>query len=466
MNQKRVLVLILLGLILTLLFSYIGSDKGFSYFFLGAAGLILLGLIFQRPYLGIVFMLCTLPVLIYAKLPAGLSAFTSLTSLFGLAGVVFYILRNRNFLAESRTSDRSIYVIAGLLFMVIIVGEATKPISTGITYTFTYIQLLILIWLSEQLFKTRQTIENAMKWFISANIMAVVISLNQFNAGVTYGDINRLSGLEGNANEFAIYLSVAIIMLVYFIMVANKSITRLLLLLLAMGMIVPIILSGSRGAVLFLIPVITLQLLQIRKNRIIIGIFVIMALLVAVVIITPFLPGEYIQRITNIPQDILYGSDTVGLRYGLWQYGLELWSRAPILGIGSGLFAIYSINSPVLHGTRFLPLHNTYLTQLVENGIIGLLFFLLLIVRSGINYSGVIPAAGNDLRLKGLAITWQAVMLLILFNGLKGDWNTSKLLWFCFAISMVVMSVQNKHVNNDVTPEPGNTLVITPYRIK
>lgn len=435
----------------------------FSFLFIGVAGLLLGGFIFWKPYLGLAFMLCTLPVLIYSKLPAGLSKFTSITALFGLAALVFYIIRNKNFLERSRTSDKSIYLIAFLLFMLILVGILSTLVSTGVNYIFTYIQLIILMWLCEQLFTTPQKVENLMKWFVGANLVAASWGLLNFDVGATTYDINRLAGLQGNANEFAVYLSIAILMLIYFIMRPNKIQNKILLLLFTISLLVLIILSGSRGAILFLIPVISLQFVQFRRRNLFSASFIFIAIIGFVTIIVPYLPSEYIQRIVDIPEVILNSQDTVGLRFGLWNLGLELWAQKPIFGVGSGMFHQYSSNYPIFHG---LPIFNTYLTYLVENGIIGLSLFLLLICRAVRNFIRVIRSADNSSPLKGLAITWQAIMLVILLNGIKGDWNTNKLLWISFAFSMILLSLQKETVDGEVFSEKINPSFNRAYQIK
>jgi O-antigen ligase len=463
MNQLQKSVLIGLGILLILASSYYAvSRAAFLHIFLGAAGLILLGIIFSQLYLGIVFMLCMLPLGVYAVLPANLKDFTSLTSLFGLAALLFFILRNKRFLAGSRIMDKLLYLLAVCLFVTVIVGELLKPVSTGISYPFTYFQLVFMVWLCEQLFTKREQIEALMKFFIAANILAIVTSLPNFDLVTSSDDFSRLSGLQGNSNEFAVYLSVAIVMIVYFFMTGSKKGIRIFLALAATILVIPLILSGSRGAVLFVGPVIALQLWRFRRNNFVFALFFLTTIIMAIGLIGPYLPEAYIQRIVDIPQDILYRRDTVGLRYGLWQYGLELWSQKPIWGIGSGMFVYFSINSPILHGLKRLPLHNMYLTQLVENGIVGLIFFLLLIVKSAWNYSCAIRSAGRDSPVGTLAITWQSILLLFLLNGAKGDWNANKLLWGCFALSLAIVAIQGDSVKLTDALESGSVLSTSP----
>jgi O-antigen ligase len=317
------------------------------------------------------------------------------------------------------------------------IGEIYKPVSTGITYPFTYLQLFLLIWLSEQLFDDRRNIEHLMIIFIISNISAVLISLLDYNLVTQSGQINQLAGLAGNSNEFGIYLSFSILMVVYFVGQVTKKFVQVLLILAAIGLGISLLLSGSRGSILFLIPVLLLQLLRLYNKRIFLILFIIATMVFAIIFVQPYIPAGFFQRMINIPAGILSGSDTIGERYSLWQYGLVLWAKNPILGIGSGMFQYYSIDSSLLHGTKTLMAHNAYITYLTENGIIGLLLFLLISIYSFINYEHAIRINGKDFHNKALAVTWEAIMLCILLNTIKGNWGDNKILWFCFGISMI-----------------------------
>jgi O-antigen ligase len=436
MKNKWKWIVIGLGLTLACAFGYLGRSERASFvIILIAASLILLGIIFREPYMGIVFMLCSLQFQLFTFLSSNLSNFTSLTSLFGVGALVFYVAKAQNSLIQSESYDKRIYAATALLLLVIILGNMFNPINITISYAFTYLQLLIFIWLSARLFKTRQNLEKLMKLFVYTDIITLIISLQNYNLIPETDIINRLSGLEGNANLFGIYQSISILMLFYFVMKPGKIIIRLFLIIIAVGLIISLVLSGSRGAILFLAPAFALQLWRNQKNNFFIIMLILSIILVFAANIGTYLPMEFVQRITNIPTDILYGTDTIGLRYGLWKYAIELWLQKPILGIGSGMFVLFSINSQVLHGIRVLPAHNMYITYLTENGIVGLLLFLFIVIKSGINYDKVIRKNEKNSSLGKLAITWEAIMLCLLLNGTKADMNYNKLLWFCFAIS-------------------------------
>jgi O-antigen ligase len=428
---------------------------------LATVGVVILILIFRQPYLGIAFMLGSLPLQNYMILPGSLRNFTSLTSILGYAALIFLVVKNPDSLFRSRLNEKHLYIYAALLLLVIILGDITKPISTGFSYPLKYLQLLILMWLGEKLFNTVQSFEWLMKLFIIMNVFAVLIALPNYDISTSLGQIDRLAGSAGNANEFGIYLCISELMVVYFIDIVTNKGMKALLIVFACGLIIPIILSGSRGAILFLVPVIAFQLWRLFRSRSFLVVLILACAIIFLMEIPSFVPAGYIQRIINIPKDIINQSDySFVLRNILWQYGLELWKTQPILGIGSGMFQYYSINLPILEGVSSMA-HNAYITYLTENGIIGLLLFVLINIRSLVNYERTIRTQGAGFRLMAMAITWESILLYILLNNLKGNWGDDKILWLCFGFSVacrllvsndaIVQEQQHKEVIVNVT---------------
>lgn len=414
-------------------------DNTFLVIIIILFSIIIFSSIAWKPFLGIVFMLCTLPLQVYTQLP-GIN-FSSTTAIFGLSAFLSFILRQpiirRKFIHSTSVQPSKhwnwLYFGIVLFYLIILIGELFKPISTGFDYVFTYFQLLILVWLVPQLFTSLNEIEALMKFYIGANIIGVLISLNSYSAD----SLNRLAGLQGNANEFALYLSIAILMLIYFFVTYPKKIISALLI----GILIfPLLFSGSRGAVLFLIPAILLQLWLMRRKKYLLIIFILSGIAILLGTTLIVLPDSFIERILNIPQDIIFGNETVGLRYTIWRYGLELWKEKPVFGIGTGLFVFYSRNIVGLSRPTGIVLHNMYLTHLTENGIVGLSIFLYILIESSFNFiKGIRQSVVGSIQ-RNISTTWFSILIYISLNGIKGNYQLNKMMWFCFAISITFLT--------------------------
>jgi len=424
---------------------FIFSEGIYRSVVLGLLGIVTLVIILKYPYSGIGFMLASLPFGLFTSLPGNLRDFTSLTSFFGAITLGAYLLQNKVRYENGKLRDYVILISFFLFFVLLMIGEFIKPVSTGFTYPFTYFQIAILLVLSIRLFNNPQKIERVMFLFVAANLLAIIVSLQDFEFYSNWGYINRLSGSQGNANEFALYLSVSVVILIYWAVRTKKRSYRFLAVILIIISLIPIILSGSRGAILFLIPVFFLQVYRISNHKLISLVLLLIVGLALFGILQTYFPIDYLNRVYGIPKNIIELSDTIGFRYEIWKYGLGLWSQKPVFGFGSGMFQHYSIYSPVLHGIKRVPAHSIYVTLLVENGILGLSLFLLIVGKTITNFERAIL---RNKSVKQLAITWESILMIILLNGTKLDLATNKLLWFCIAISIVVSQIPKEKFEN------------------
>ncbi|MDA3898378.1 MAG: O-antigen ligase family protein [Desulfobacteraceae bacterium] len=93
----------------------------------------------------------------------------------------------------------------------------------------------------------------------------------------------------------------------------------------------------------------------------------------------PYLP--YLQQLRYGEPQIGHtpGSDLEGTgfeqRIKIWKTAISLWRHNPIIGIGPGVFRLKNTMSSDLN------VHNVFLQMLTEGGIVGLIFFLVLIGR-------------------------------------------------------------------------------------
>lgn len=120
-----------------------------------------------------------------------------------------------------------------------------------------------------------------------------------------------------------------------------------------------LLLTGSRGAWVTLLAIVLLSglMLRGRVRALVLGTVV---LLVA----APFvLPGQVMERMSSIPDELRYGS--LSDRTELWQRGSAVVMEHPLNGIGVG----------AAEGMMSIAAHNTPLELTMESGAIGLLLF-------------------------------------------------------------------------------------------
>jgi O-antigen ligase len=146
---------------------------------------------------------------------------------------------------------------------------------------------------------------------------------------------------------------------------------------------------------------------------------VIAAMVVAAAV---YVPETTWARLGTTREEIESG--TLNERTTIWKAGLELFPRYPVGGVGAGAFP--TAVKPFL-GSKKGP-HNTFLSVLIEQGVIGLALFSLMFLSV---YFHARSAPPEDRR-------FVLVLLLTLFVGLTPrTYEFKKLTWLMFSLLLV-----------------------------
>ena len=409
--------------------------------------------VLMKPILGLALTFASLPLYIFTGFQG--VTFTSVAGLLGGITLVSYLVHFlpgvssiKKTSKEELTTNKAIYAFSVLFFIEVFLWDLFVPIRVDRFYSLTVIQLLILVWLSNQIIQEQKQLETLMKIFILVNVIVLAFYLPNFDYFSPDASLDRIAGFAGNANEFSVYLGISILFLLYFFEKSRKTLTKTFLLLLVLFIFIPIFMSGSRGGLLFLVIALGYQIIRTRKP----SLLLITILFLLIIINSSLVPRVYIERMLNIPSDIMTQSDTIGTRFNLWRHALNLWQTSPFIGIGTGMFLIRSTEGTVYTGTKMLVAHNSYVSTLVENGLIGLILFGAVNFLSFLNFEKAIRLTkSTNPQLHKLAITWQSVLLIYMLNGVKGNYQFGKILWLAIGVSMVMLNFSCQAIKKDTT---------------
>ena len=138
-----------------------------------------------------------------------------------------------------------------------------------------------------------------------------------------------------------------------------------------------------------------------------------------------FAPEPTRERLATIPAELVQGQ--LHNRTQIWKAGLRVLKQHPILGVGAGSYpeAVRpQLGVPGLPGHRYVA-HNTFLSVLVEEGVVGFIFFGLLLGVLAV-YIWMMPSLERAL--------W-AVMLTVWAAGVSTlTWEQRKPTWLLFAL--------------------------------
>jgi putative inorganic carbon (hco3(-)) transporter len=196
---------------------------------------------------------------------------------------------------------------------------------------------------------------------------------------------DRVSAVYNSANSLALFLGPVIMFLVALFM-SEKRKRKLLYALLFFFFTLIMIWTKSRGgliAELFALIVFVYAILG-EHLKILRKLWFIVPLLITLTV--SFFLLQTLQSYQQLPptQAPYEGSDTLEIRYYLWAGTINLLKDHPVFGAGlDGFKTLYSQNYKLpQYPEDFQYPHNIFLTFWAEMGILGLLAFLILMVRS------------------------------------------------------------------------------------
>jgi O-antigen ligase len=295
---------------------------------------------------------------------------------------------------------------------------------------FTYLQLLAMVWLIWELSSRAQQQIRLMQAYVFGTFVSGIDTVYRFLSHQESA-YQRYAGAGLDANDLGLIMALSI-PLSYYLLIESKGklawVYRLQLILAG----TTILLTASRGATLaILVALAIVPLTQARltgRQRIAllltVSFFVCGALL--------FVPATSWERLSTTPGEFAQG--TLTGRTIIWKAGWEIFRAHPFLGIGANAFRLIvsRVLAEPIRPDEYgrppgPPAHNTFLSVLVEQGVIGFVLFCALL--------GVLA-----LSLRALPPFPQKLWIVCLGVWIVGvsslTWEIRKPTWFFFGLLM------------------------------
>jgi O-antigen ligase len=248
----------------------------------------------------------------------------------------------------------------------------------------TYLQSLVAVWLIWELAVPETRVLGLYQSYVFGTLICSIRTLGNFMMGRTAAQVYAAKGqtiwnearytISGlNENDLGLMLALSLPMTFYLLARRKRPLIALLLWLQLITCITCILLTGSRGALLatctslVMFPLIMSGLPRWQRIASIIAFMVVLAGGAYLV------PEETWRRLLLLTTEVSEG--TLTHRTVIWAAGLEAFRNHAFLGVGAGAYA------PVVLRVVDIPYvaHNTFLSVLVELGVVGaLLLFMLL----------------------------------------------------------------------------------------
>jgi O-antigen ligase len=295
---------------------------------------------------------------------------------------------------------------------------------------FSYIQLLTMVWLIWELAPRMSEQMRLMQAYLLGTFVSGIDTVYRFLSHQESA-YQRYAGARLDANDLGLIMALSI-PVSYYMLIQNKGpmawVYRLQLALAS----TTILLTASRGATLASLVALTIVPLSHARltGRQRIALLLTVSLFGCGAVL--FVPSSSWERLSTMPTELAQG--TLTGRTVIWTGGWELFRAHPFLGVGSNAFRL--IVSRVLAepirpdelGRPPAPApHNTFLSVLVEQGMIGFTLFCALL--------GVLA-----LSLRALPPFPQKLWIVCLGVWVVGvsslTWEMRKPTWFFFGLLM------------------------------
>ena len=419
-------------------------------------------IILAQPYLGLVFTLAAQPVLLLLpKIPL----LSSFVLVIGVITIVAFAFNMKSGFLSPIFRISSTHILGLLLiFWIVLSHPQAALIGRDRNWLFTFIQIWVLLLLAGILLNTPRRHQVLMWAFSISTLISAVIAIQQGGFLEEIDITLRATGLAQGANTAARYFVICFVFLFYLITISKSPFVRLFA---SAGLVVTflgVFYTVSRtGMILLAVALVMIFYLNSKfKYRLHITYISTIALLVLMVFSSSIFPF-----VLGIVPSISHGTDTMGLRYALWDAAWQMWQDHPLSGVGIGMFPgqlrFYPNPKYLGYFQKGLVAHNMYLSMLAETGIIGFGLFITLLINSFQNFwrAGSI----EDPAIKSLVNIWLTIFVVILLGGMTKTDQVDKMLWLTMGISVYFRNLSSmktrKILEESIINTPGTLTKIT-----
>ncbi len=321
------------------------------------------------------------------------------------------------------------HIVMGLFVLLAVLSYLWSLYPEGtLVQAFSYVQLFAMVWLIWELAPRVREQMRLMQAYVLGTFVSGIDTLYLFFSHQE-SVYQRYAGARLDANDLGLIMALSIPMS-YYLLIENKGwiawVYRVHLILAG----TTILLTASRGATLAtLVALAIVPLTQARlTGRQRIALLLTVSLLVYGVLL--FVPSSSWERLSTLPTEFTQG--TLTGRTIIWRAGWEIFRSHPFLGIGANAFRV--IVSRVLAEPIRLderdpapPAHNTFLSILVEQGVVGFAVFCALLGVLALSLRAL-PHFQQKLWIVSLAVWLVGVSSL--------TWEMRKPTWFFFGLLM------------------------------
>ncbi len=366
----------------------------------------------------------------------------SIPRLVGLAASAVGVLY---ILARWRVRPLSWFHVFAVLFVLWAGATSLWSVDPEATQTvfLTYLQLLVLVWLISEIAWSPARQRALFQAYVLGAGVAAVLTIHDYLSGVFALDTvaGRFAALNQDPNDLGLTFALGLPM-AWYVSLSQARGAWLWCLYLPLA-ITAILLTGSRGAVLTGLVGLSIIPWTLRRMRLRTKVALYALAAGSLVLASYLVPNASLARIASTRADIEAGY--FGGRGPVWLAGLEVAREHPLVGVGAGGYP--EAVEPTIH--QGMVAHNVLLSILVEDGTVGFLLFVAMLVAL-LTPLRQLPALHRRLSI---------VLLLTLAVGTMAlSWDHRKQFWFVLGMLAVQVAEPTARSSLSPTRRPASTV--------
>ena len=293
----------------------------------------------------------------------------------------------------------------------------------------TIIQMVAMVWLLHQLAFSRKRLLAVMQAYVLGTLVSACDTIHQYLIGGNPAYQSRFTATGFDPNELALMLVLSFPLSLYLASSTRRQLLVWLYRVQLMLAAAAVFLTASRGPVLaasgllLFLPAVFFRSGEKQKAAL-----VAVAVIGAAVVLS-LVPAASWKRLGTIGTQVESG--TFNDRTIIWEAGLGVFRQNPIIGVGAGAFSAVVHNST---GISYVA-HNTFLSILVEQGLIGFSLFLALLIYS-IRSCLYMPRYERAL--------WLAMLMTMSIGIFSLTWEYRKPIWLIFGLISLQVCVAER----------------------
>lgn len=321
----------------------------------------------------------------------------------------------------------------------------------------TWGQMFLLVLILWDLYTTRSSLLAGLQAYILGAYVAVSSAVyNYFTGKVYYTNFQRFSPGETNPDGFGFIVALGIPVAWYLASSINSNgigrFLRFVNYAYIPAAMLGIALSGTRTALIASVVGMAFGLASLTRLRLFARIAIFLLLASIILILLPYVQTlESFQRLGTTGDELTSGD--LNNRTNNWSEGLASFVEHPLLGVGSNMYR--SINSLAKTAEGKVS-HNSYLSVLVELGLIGFILFGMILA---------ITFVQAWRQPKWQSWFWLTVLAVWSIGAFTLTWEARKSTWLFLSFIVVSAALTNKREEPVLTTKrlatPGNQFAVT-----